>query len=232
MTPLLLLYARSLFNLDMRIAREAWPFSLPLMLVAAVLAALHWPWSGGIVFLVALGVLLFFRIPPYRYEGSDRFVLAPAWGVITRIDEVDVPEISTLPCHRIVTFLSVFDVHVQRSPVAGRVLRTEYTRGKKIAAFRVEAGEVNERRLTVIGCANGDRLAVVQIAGLIARRVVTYLEPNDRIRRGDLIGLIRFGSRVDLIVPAGYEILVEPGQRVRGGETVMARAVGQGDTSA
>lgn len=215
----------------MRIAKEAWPFSLPLMLVAALLATLQRPWSAGILFLVGVGVLLFFRVPPYRFEGSDRSVLAPAWGVITRIDDIEGGEICNLPCRRIVTFLSVFDVHVQRSPVEGQVLSTEYTRGKKIAAFRTEAGEVNERRLTVIGRASGDRIAVIQIAGLIARRVVTYLETGDRVRRGDLIGLIRFGSRVDLIVPASYEILVEPGQRVRGGETVMARAVEQGDAA-
>jgi len=214
----------------MRIAREAWPFSLPLLLASLVLAFLHWPLSAGLVLVFALGVLLFFRIPRYRFEGLSEMILAPAWGVVTRVDRVQMEELGAAPGHRIVTFLSVFDVHVQRSPSEGGVLKTEYTRGKKVAAFRADAGEVNERRLTVIERPDGDRLAIVQIAGLIARRVVTYLKPGDQVHRGDLIGLIRFGSRVDLIVPATYSVLVRPGQRVRGGETVMARTDARGVT--
>jgi phosphatidylserine decarboxylase len=207
----------------MRIARQAWPFALPLAALSAVLAAAGWIWTSALACALGIGVLLFFRIPAYHFTGPDDAILAPAWGIITRIDEVTIGELGERPAHRIVTFLSVFDVHVQRSPCAGRVVLTRYHRGRKIAAFREDAGEVNERRLTILERAAGDRLAICQIAGLVARRVVTYLASDQSVERGDLIGMIRFGSRVDLILPDTYAVLVEPGQRVHGGATIMAR---------
>ncbi|HTQ78691.1 MAG TPA: phosphatidylserine decarboxylase [Thermoanaerobaculia bacterium] len=209
----------------MKFAKEAWPFVLPFALLAVVLLALGHPGWGVFLLFLGLLVLLFFRDPHRSYEGGAEVVLAAADGLITRVDEIDDPEIGPGRYHRIVTFLSVFDVHVQRAPVTGEVVGSRYTPGQKVAAFREDAGEVNERRLTVLRRENGDLVGVRQIAGLLARRVVCYLKTGDRVPRGQLIGLIKFGSRVDLLVPAGpdgYRVLVKKGDRVKNGATPMA----------
>ncbi|HEY7215219.1 MAG TPA: phosphatidylserine decarboxylase, partial [Thermoanaerobaculia bacterium] len=130
--------------------------------------------------------------------------------------------------HRIVTFLSVFDIHVQRVPAAGEVIVSRYSRGRKVAAFREDAGEVNEKHLSVIRRPNGDLVGVRQIAGLLARRVVCYLKEEDRVHRGQSMGLIKFGSRVDLLVPESYRLLVRKGDRLKNGATPVARPEGEG----
>jgi phosphatidylserine decarboxylase len=127
----------------------------------------------------------------------------------------------------VVTFLSVFDVHVQRCPVDGEIVHSELRRGLKLAAFRPDVGEKNEAWTNVFLRTNGDRIGVRQLAGLLARRVVSYRKQGDRLRRGELLGVIKFGSRVDLFVPESYEVLVRVGDRVRNGETPMARQGGR-----
>jgi phosphatidylserine decarboxylase len=206
----------------MTFAKEAWPFVLPFALVGGVLLFLGHPgWGAGLV-VAGLLVLLFFRDPRRAYAGDDGVVLAAADGLITRIDEIEDPEIGPGRHQRIVTFLSVFDVHVQKTPVEGAVVASRYTVGRKVAAFREEAGEVNEKHLTVFRRESGDLVGVRQIAGLLARRVVCYLKEGDRVRRSQPMGLIKFGSRVDLLVPAGYRVLVKKGDRVKNGITPMA----------
>jgi phosphatidylserine decarboxylase len=123
----------------------------------------------------------------------------------------------------VVTFLSVFDVHVQKTPAAGEVVASRHTRGKKLAAFRHEAGEVNEQHLTVIETPAGGRVGVRQIAGLLARRVVCHLREGQGVARAQPMGLIKFGSRVDVLVPeASHRVTVERGDRVKNGLTVIA----------
>ena len=148
---------------------------------------------------------------------------APADGKVLTVDVVEDPAIGPGRFRRVVTFLNVFDVHVQRVPGPGQVLKSELQPGAKVPAYRPDAGEVNEQQVTVLRRDNGDVIGVRQIAGLVARRVVGYLRAGDRVERGRLLGVIKFGSRVDLMVPESYEILVRPGDRVRNGETPMAR---------
>jgi phosphatidylserine decarboxylase len=213
----------------MTFAKEAWPFVAPFGLLAAVLFGLRF-WghdfrvAATAVLFVGFLVLLFFRDPARSFSGSERIVLAPADGKITAIQQVVDPEIGPGPYLRVVTFLSAFDVHVQRCPVSGEVVVSHLVRGQKLAAFRDDIADKNERYTNVFLRPNGDRIGVRQLAGLIARRVVSYLETGDRRERGDLLGVIKFGSRVDLYVPATYRILVRPGDRVRNGETPMAEA--------
>jgi phosphatidylserine decarboxylase len=213
----------------MKFATEGWPFVLPFALAAGVLLVLGHPgWAVGL-FVVGLLILLFFRDPRREYSeaagtGDGGVVLAAADGLITRIDEIEDPEIGPGRHQRIVTFLSVFDVHVQKTPAAGEVIASRYAAGRKVAAFREDAGEVNEKHLTVFKRENGDLVGVRQIAGLLARRVVCYLQEGDRVRRAQPMGLIKFGSRVDLLVPAGYRLLVKKGDRVKNGLTPMAAA--------
>jgi phosphatidylserine decarboxylase len=211
----------------MKLAKEGWPFVLPFLFAAGWLFVQGNPGWGAALLVTALLVLLFFRDPKRAYQGDAGFVLAPADGLITRVDAVEAPEIGPGRFHRVVTFLSVFDVHVQRVPAAGEVVVSRYRRGRKVAAFRKDAGEVNEQHLTVIRRPGGDLIAVRQIAGLLARRVVCYLSEGDRVHRGQSMGLIKFSSRVDLLVPESYAVLVKKGDRVKNGATPAAKPAGE-----
>lgn len=206
----------------MTFAKEAWPFVLPFLLGAAALFATRHPKWGAAALVVGLLVLLFFRDPKRAFDGPATVVLAPADGRVTEIRVVEDADLGPGRYHRIVTFLSVFDVHVQRCPVAGEVVRSEARRGAKLAAFRPDVGEKNEAYTNVFALPGGERIGVRQLAGLLARRVVSYLRAGDRCGRGDRLGVIKFGSRVDLFVPESYRVLVRVGQRVRDGETAMA----------
>jgi len=206
----------------MSFARESWPFVVPFVLLAALAAAaghLGWAAAAGIA---GLGVLAFFRDPARRFDGEAGIVLAPAAGLVTLVDTVEAPDVGPGTYHRIVTFLSIFDVHVQKTPAAGEVIASRHAIGRKVAAFRSDAGEINEQHLTVIRRPGGDLVGVRQIAGLLARRVVCYLAAGDRVERGRPMGLIKFGSRVDLLVPASYRLMVQRGDRVRNGATPIA----------
>jgi phosphatidylserine decarboxylase len=207
----------------MSFAKEAWAFVLPLVAIAVALFWFERRAAAIAVALLSLLVLLFFRDPRRQFTGPDSVVLAAADGLVTAVEDVVDPEIGPGPYRRVVTFLSVFDVHVQRCPVAGEVVFSALLRGQKLAAYRADVGDKNERYTNVFLRPNGDRIGVRQLAGLIARRVVSYLGKGDRRQRGELMGVIKFGSRVDLYVPASYEILVKKGDRVRVGETPMAR---------
>jgi phosphatidylserine decarboxylase len=210
----------------MKIAKEAWPFVLPFVFLAGLLFVLGRPGLAAASLVAGLLVLLFFRDPRRAYEGEVGVVLAPADGLVTRVDTIEDPELGPGRHHRIVTFLSVFDVHVQRVPAAGEVLVSRYARGRKVAAFREDAGDVNEKHLTVIRRPNGDVIGVRQIAGLLARRVVCYLKEGDHVHRGQSMGLIKFGSRVDLLVPESYRVLVKKGDRLQNGATPAAQPGG------
>lgn len=211
----------------MRFAPEARPFVLPVAGLAGLLLLLGKRGWGAATAALAGGVLLFFRDPDRRHSHhGDDLLLSPAEGLVTRVDETFTDaEIGPGQFRRVVIFLSVFDVHVQRVPVSGEVVFSGLTTGQKVAAFRADADTVNEKHLTVIRTAAGHRVGVRQITGLIARRIVCYLHAGQQVDRGQHLGLIRFGSRVDLIVPAAYETLVAKGDRVRVGETPIFRAV-------
>ena len=206
----------------MGFARECWPFVLPFAGLAALLLGLgHGRWALASA-LVGLVVLLFFRIPERPGAGQMQGVLSPANGKVLKLETLEDPAIGSGTYHRIVIFLSVFNVHVQRSPVDGTVIKSRYTAGRKLAAFDKRAGEVNEQQLTVLQTSEGDHVGVRQIAGLLARRVVSYVDQQQDLRKGDLMGVIKFGSRVDLILSVEYDLQVEVGQKVTEGETVMA----------
>ena len=205
----------------MKFAKEGWIFVLPFLFLAGLLFILGRPGWGAVALVAGVLILLFFRDPKRAYEGDAGYVLAPADGLITRIDTLDDPEMGGR-YQRIVTFLSVFDVHVQKVPSAGEVTVSRYAAGKKVAAFREDAGDVNEKHLTVIRRPDGDLIGVRQIAGLLARRVVCYLKEGDRVHRGQPMGLIKFSSRVDLLVPEGYRVLVKKGDRLKNGATPVA----------
>ena len=176
-------------------------------------------WAAAAVFAVAgLGCLGFFRDPERTPPALPGAVVAPADGRVMAVTEVMDPWVG--PATRVSIFLSPLDVHVNRAPVGGLVKNVEYVPGRFMAAYRPEASEENER-CTVSVEGEAARVAVRQIAGVLARRIVCRVRPGDRLRTGERYGLIRFGSRTDLLVPRGTEVRVRVGDRVRGGESVM-----------
>ncbi len=206
----------------MKFAREAWPFVLPFLAAAGVF------WLVGIllaaVSMTVLGllVLLFFRDPTRNYDGPPDVVLAPAEGTVTAVEVITDSALGDETWRRISIFLSVFNVHTQKTPVEGVVIGSIASPGKKLPAYRKEAGDVNENHLTLLRRTQGDLIAVRQIAGLVARRIVSRLQAGQRVVQGEPLGLIKFGSRVDVFVPMSYDPLVEKGQRVISGETPIA----------
>lgn len=198
-----------------------------LAIAAAITLFLFWLWPplAWIAALITAWVAYFFRDPPRVTPLRDGLVVAPGDGRISAIERVRPPAELALgdePRVRISIFLSVFDVHINRTPVAGRIARSVYVPGSFLNAAVDKASEENERRALVITMASGTQIAVVQIAGLIARRIVTFLDEGANVGIGERFGLIRFGSRVDLYLPPGHGALVSVGQRAIGGETVMA----------
>ncbi len=214
----------------MSIAREGWPFiGIATLLAAALWVALVTGAAGGwlraaawAATLTAAFTLWFFRNPEPEPPADPQAVVAPGQGKILEIVEEDEPVYLEGRAVRITIFLSVFDVHVQRAPVSGVVGHRTYTPGKFLAAWNDKASTDNEQAALGIETPEG-RVLVKQIAGLVARRVVTDPEVGERVERGSRIGLIRFGSRVDLLVPAHWEITCSVGDRVRVGSTVLAR---------
>jgi len=199
----------------MPVAVEAYPFLGALAVLALIAGFGMAPWAALPIALLALFVLWFFRDPERRIPAGDGLVLSPADGRVTGVEEVSGRM-------RVTIFLSVFDCHINRSPVAGRVIDRRYTPGRYRPAFDRRAGHDNERNHLTIGAVDGE-YGVTQIAGLLARRIVCRKSVGDTLLRGERIGMIRFGSRTDLMLPPGVRPLVGVGDRVRGGLTVMAR---------
>ena len=200
------------------VAPEGWPFVFPPAAAACILALMGW-WGAAVVFAVpALAFLGFFRDPERAAPDVRGAVLAPADGKVMGIAEVQDPWVGSAV--RMSIFLSPLDVHVNRAPLAALVRGVEYTAGRFLAAYSEEASEVNER-CTLLLEADSARVSVRQIAGVLARRIVCRVRPGDKLGAGERYGLIRFGSRTDLVVPRGTEVRVRVGDTVRGGESVM-----------
>jgi phosphatidylserine decarboxylase len=184
-----------------------------------------WPPLAWVAVVVTAWIAYFFRDPPRVTPLRDGLVVSPADGRISAIEHLRPPAelgLGETERLRISIFLSVFDVHINRSPVAGHITRSLYIPGSFLNAELDKASEENERRALVITRPDGSQIGVVQIAGLIARRIVTFLGEGDTVGAGERFGLIRFGSRVDIYLPAGQGTLVAIGQRAIGGETVLA----------
>ncbi len=194
-------------------------------LAAAALGRRH-PWARGLGLAAAGANAGFFRHPPRTPPTEPGLVVSPADGLVCLIEEAAPPAelgLGATPVPRVSIFLSLFDAHVQRIPVGGEVLAVEHRPGSFHSAELAAASADNERNSVVIRTPEGHEVVVVQIAGLIARRIVCDLHAGDRVEIGDTYGLIRFGSRLDTYLPAGSEIVIGNGQRALAGETVLAR---------
>ena len=199
--------------------RDGYFYALGLLLVAAVL----WKVAGSTALAalpvaLALFFLWFFRDPPRRVPTAPGVLVSPADGKVTEAEWIETPAGSRL---RLSIFLNVFDVHVNRSPMAGIVTQVSYKKGLFLNAMRADSNVLNESNVIVIE-GDGYSLQVKQIAGLLARRIVCRVKPGDTIQRGERFGLIKFGSRVDVLMPADAVLRVRTGDRVKGGSTVLA----------
>jgi len=215
--------------MNLPVAREGLPF-ICAFLAAAVLAAI-WARSGGWgarstlpagLLVLTVFVMYFFRDPERRIPPDPDVVVSPADGTVMSVREVGDEAFMGGTATRVTIFLSIFNVHVQRAPLGGRINAYDYRPGRYLPAWRDEASSENEQASLALATAEGP-VVVRQIAGLVARRIVTYPREGDSVARGERIGLIRFGSRVDLLLPPDWTVTVGAGDRVRGGETPVAR---------
>jgi phosphatidylserine decarboxylase len=203
------------------IERDGLVFILPALGVSGMLYLLRSPWWASGVLLLAAFLAYFFRDPERPIPPGERLILAPADGRIVAIKPF--PEWRGPfgePLTRVSIFLSVFDVHVNRAPLTSVVNAVSHTPGRFLAAWGEAASTQNEQTLIHFASPDGD-VWVKQIAGLLARRIVCRLKPGQKVAAGDRIGLIRFGSRVDCILPATAELRVRRGQAVKGGSTIL-----------
>ena len=202
--------------------KEGIPFVLATLMLAAVFAFLYF-WIGGIVFLIGivLFVLLtafmayFFRDPQRNIPDDANIIISAADGRVTRVEERENGKFVSV-------FLSPLDVHINRAPIAGKIVKVDYIKGKKNPATSNEASLVNERNSLTI---EGEKMTVIctQIAGIVARRIVCWSKTGDNLKLGEKFGLIKFSSRTDLLMPKEVEVLVKVGDRVVGGETIIAK---------
>ena len=205
-----------------RFAPEGWVFTIPVVVLAGAAFLIQWWIAGALLTLLVLFLINFFR-DPHR-TGSERHidVLSPADGTVVQIE--DVPDGQVWPglTRQVSIFMSVFDVHVNRAPISGRIVHYRYNPGKKIAAFAEKSSTENEQNLIVVEDSHGGRVAFKQIAGLLARRIVFDKKEGDEVVRGERVGMIKFGSRVDIFFPAGADIKVKMREKVKVGLTVIA----------
>lgn len=199
--------------------KDVWPYLTVGLLITAILAAMSHGLAAAVAGLTTAGVASFFRDPKRQIPLDPGLVISPADGRIVRI--IDDPPGFPAGFRCISIFLSVFNVHVNRAPVRGRVKEISYTPGSFLPAFREKASDLNEQNLIHLETDRG-MIAVKQIAGLIARRIRCWTKPGQLVAQGQKIGFITFGSRVDLFLPREAELKVSIGDRVAGGTTIMA----------
>ena len=205
------------------INREGYPF-IAVFAVLSVVLYMLWPPLGWLGAVITLWCAYFFRDPPRVTPTRDGLVVAPADGRVSQVTNAIPPGelgLSETPLPRVSIFMSVFDCHVNRSPVSGRIARMVYRAGRFLNADLDKASDDNERNAFLIETA-GRRIVVVQIAGLIARRIVPFVQEGQSVAAGERIGMIRFGSRVDVYLPEGSTPLVAVGQIATAGETLIA----------
>jgi phosphatidylserine decarboxylase len=203
------------------IAPEGATITLSIVAFALVILIIGPPWLAALLLIVAAATGAFFRDPERQPTASEGAIVSAADGRICSIDEAPLPYGTPALYRRVAVFMSPLNVHVNRAPVSGEVAAVAHTAGEFRAAFRDEASEHNERNLIVFSAVNGRQFAIVQIAGYLARRIICRVHPTEQVNRGQRVGLIMFGSRVDHFFPLDYRVAVKLGDRVQAGITVL-----------
>ena len=203
------------------IAREGWPFLALAAIVSAVIAYFFCWWSAPF-WLATVFILQFFRDPPREIPEGAGLVLCPADGRVIVVGEAPDPYRGNVKSVKISIFMNVFNVHSQRSPVDAVVKDVRYSKGLFVNASFDKASSDNERNALILGMDDGTEISCVQVAGLIARRILCYVKAGERLARGQRYGFIRFGSRVDVYLPAGSTPRVAIGDKIKASSTVLA----------
>lgn len=204
---------------DSIIAREGYVFIFiaAFFTVSAYFTGSNW--AAMVLLLITLFIVWFFRNPERKTPADEKLVISPADGKVIKIEEIKDSELMPGPLRKVSIFMNVFSVHVNRVPCTGRVETIRYIKGKFFSADLDKASSDNERNGIIVRMENGRAIGMIQIAGLIARRIVCWVSEGMSVQRGQRFGLIRFGSRVDVLLPLDAEVLVKLGDKVRAGET-------------
>jgi len=203
------------------ISRDAW-FYLTILAFLMVLAYWIWPWLVILPGILFLFISYFFRNPERDIQADEFMLVSPADGVVMDVERVFEDQFLNGESIRVRIFLSIFNVHINRSPMAGEVVFRSYRPGKMIPAFKSHASELNEKNY--VGIQNKHlQILVTQVTGFIARRIVCWVNKGDKVGKGERYGLIKFGSCSEIFVPTNVEIMVSPGDKVRGGISVIGR---------
>lgn len=203
------------------VAREGMRFIAPLAGISAVLWILGVPVWAGFFTLLTLFVIFFFRDPDRVSPPGEKAILSPADGKVIQVQPCFEERFLKGPAIKVSVFMSIFNVHVNRNPLAGRIVDSLYSPGKFVRADLTQASASNEQNALVVENAEGVRLLVVQIAGLIARRIVCWVKKGERVERGQRFGLIQFGSRLDIYLPESTVLQVRLGQKALAGQTIL-----------
>lgn len=204
------------------IISEGYPFIGGCLLLAILLGFSFHPMASIVPLVLALYFCYFFRNPRRTIQKSADVILSPADGTVTEIVPVEMDEFVGEPCNKVVIFMSVFDVHVNRSPIDGEIKLQKYYCGRFCPAYKDSVGFVNEHHL--IGIENSRlRITVKQIAGILARRIVSYVTLDDKLEQGQLYGMIKFGSCLEVVMPQDVFVPIQVGEKVAGGRTVIGR---------
>lgn len=206
----------------MSIIREGYYFAGVALLIALFLGVLIHPYAAILPAVLACYCIYFFRNPTRVIPADPNLIVSPADGTVQDVVDVESDDFVKSPCRKVIIFLSVFDVHVNRSPIAGEIKIQKYVCGRFRPAYKDSVGFENERHL--IGIENERlRVTVTQVAGILARRIVSWVTLDDKLEKGELYGLIRFGSCTEIVVPASVEVMVKKGDKVRGGESIIGK---------
>jgi len=207
------------------IAKEGLLFTVPAIILSLLFLVFHFYLTSLLFFFLFLFFCYFFRNPNRIDQSAADQIIAPADGKVMGIEEMDEDEFLKGPAVRVSTFMGLGDVHVNRAPCDSVVTRMVHKSGRYGLAFKHAVDKKNERHYILLEKKNGEKLLVVQIVGFLARRIHCWVHEGDAIKKGDRIGIIAFGSRVDLYLPPGYEIMVKLGDKVKAGITPIARTV-------
>lgn len=201
------------------VAKDAFLYII-VLLVISIIFYIYIPFMSIISLILLLFVVYFFRNPHRKIPEGENLVLSPADGLVMSISEIDEPTFLHSRAIKVTIFLSIFNVHINRAPIAGVIKYTNYRPGKFLPAYKTHASEINERNTIGI---EGIRLKILvhQITGLIARRIVCWAKEGDSLARGERYGLIKFGSCTEIVLPTDVEIKVKPGDKVKGAKTII-----------
>jgi phosphatidylserine decarboxylase len=202
-------------------AKEGLPFLIPVVLLAIILGLMGWTvWmSLGIFF--SLFIAYFFRNPKRKIPDLQNVILSPADGRIVHVGECQEERFLKEKTLKVSIFMSLFDVHLNRTPISGKVIERNYLPGRFLVASLEKSSLLNEQNAMILEAEDRFKILLVQIAGFVARRIVCYAKAGDSMRKGEIFGLIRFGSRVDLYLPIVVKSIVRVGQHVKGGESII-----------